>query len=162
MGNILSVGPGQQYATIAAAVAAAQAGDTIDVQAGTYTNDFVNVYKNITLQAVGGVVKLVATTDPPNGKAIIDEGGHGVSVTINGFDVSGAVVPDGNGAAVRYEGGSLTLNNDTFTSNHAQGGNGGQGHCGDVVGNGGGLRTAAAIVYESKPRHRKTRKPRGG
>jgi hypothetical protein len=115
--SILTVGPGQQYATIAAAVAAAQAGDTVDVQAGTYTNDFVDVYKNITLQAVGGVVKMVATVDPPNGKAIIDEGGRGVSITINGFDISGAVVADGNGAAIRYEGGSLTLNNDYFHNN---------------------------------------------
>ncbi len=116
-GNVLTVGPGQQYSTIAAAAAAAQSGDTIDVQAGTYTNDFVGVYTNVTLQAVGGVVTMVATTDPPNGKAIIDEGGQGVSVTINGFDISGAVVTDGNGAAIRYEGGNLTLNNDYFHNN---------------------------------------------
>ena len=55
--------------------------------------------------------------DPPNGKAIIDEGGAGITVTINGFDISGAAVPDGNGAAIRYEGGSLTLNNDYFHNN---------------------------------------------
>ena len=116
-GTVLTVGPGQQYSTIAAAAAAAQSGDTIDVQAGTYTNDFVGVYTNVTLQAVGGVVKMVATQDPPNGKAIIDEGGQGVSVTINGFDISGAVVPDDNGAAIRYEGGSLTLNNDYIHNN---------------------------------------------
>src|SRR6516162_8724153 len=113
-GTVLTVGPGQQYSTIAAAAAAAQAGDTIDVQAGTYINDFVGVYTNVTLQAVGGVVRMIATQDPPNGKAIIDEGGAGVSVTINGFDISGAVVPapDSNGAGIRYEGGSLALNND--------------------------------------------------
>ena len=111
-GNVLTVGPGQQYATIQAAVAAASAGDTIDVQAGVYTNDFISIFKDLTLQAVGGIVRLVATVSPPNGKAIIDEGGAGITVTINGFDVSGAAVADKNGAAVRYEGGSLTLNND--------------------------------------------------
>ena len=116
-GAVLTVGPGQQYASIAAAVAAARAGDTVNVQAGTYTNDFVNVYKNITLQAVGGVVKMLATVNPPNGKAIIDEGGSGVNITINGFDISGAVVADGNGAAIRYEGGTLTLNNDYIHNN---------------------------------------------
>ena len=117
-GNVLTVGPGQQYSTIAAAAAAAQSGDTIDVQAGTYTNDFVGVYSNVTLQAVGGVVTMVANTSPSNGKAIIDEGGPGVSVTINGFDISGAAVPyDDNGAAIRYEGGNLTLNNDYFHNN---------------------------------------------
>ena len=93
-GNVLTVGPGQQYATIQAAVAAASAGDTIDVQAGVYTNDFISIFKDLTLQAVGGIVRLVATVSPPNGKAIIDEGGAGIAVTINGFDVSGAAVPD--------------------------------------------------------------------
>ncbi len=116
-GFLLTVGPGQQYSTIAAAVAAARSGDTVNVQAGTYTNDFVTAFKSITLQAVGGVVKMIATVAPPNGKAIIDEGGSGVNVTINGFDISGAAVADGNGAAVRYEGGSLTLNNDYFHNN---------------------------------------------
>ncbi len=68
---------------------------------------------------------MVATVDPPNGKAIIDEGGAGIAVTINGFDISGAVVPDNNGAAVRYEGGSLTLNNDYFHNNSGRNAGGG-------------------------------------
>ena len=87
------------------------------MQAGIYTNDFVSIFQNLTLQAVGGPVRIVATVDPPNGKAIIDEGGAGISVTINGFDISGVVVPDGNGAAIRYEGGTLTLSNDYFHGN---------------------------------------------
>src|SRR5471032_1700927 len=107
----LTVGPGQQYQTIEAAVAAAAPGDTVDVSAGTYTNDFVTINKNLTLESVGGTVDMVATIDPPNGKAIIDEGGVGVNVSISGFDISGAVVPGNNGAAIRYEGGSLTLSN---------------------------------------------------
>ena len=111
---IITVLPGQ---SIEDAVAAASPGDTVDVQAGIYTNDFVSIFKNLTLQAIGGPVQMVATVDPPNGKAIIDEGGAGISVTINGFDISGAVVPDGNGAAIRYEGGSLTLNDDYFHDN---------------------------------------------
>jgi hypothetical protein len=53
----------------------------------------------------------------PNGKAIIDEGGSGITVTINGFDISGAVVPDGNGSGIRYEGGPLFLNNDYLHNN---------------------------------------------
>ncbi len=113
----LTVGPGEQYSTIAAAVAAASSGDTVDVDAGTYTNDFPTITQNLTLQAVGGTVDLVATQEPPNEKGIIDEGGPGVNVTINGFDISGAVVPDNNGAGIRYEGGSLTLNNDDLHNN---------------------------------------------
>jgi hypothetical protein len=117
---ILTVGPGQQYTTIEGAVAAANPGDTVDVQAGIYTNDFVSIFQNLTLQAIGGPVQMVDTLPAdatPIKKAIIDEGGLGISVTINGFDISGAVVPDGNGAAIRYEGGSLTLNNDYFHNN---------------------------------------------
>ncbi len=113
----ITVGPGEQYSTISAAAAAANSGDTINVDAGTYTNDFPTISQSLTLQAVGGTVHMNATQDPPNGKAIIDEGGSGVNVTINGFDLSGAQVPDGNGAGIRYEGGSLTLNNDNIHNN---------------------------------------------
>ena len=113
----LTVGPGEQYSTISAAVAATSGGDTINVDAGTYTNDFPTITQSLTLQAVGGTVDLVATVEPPNEKGIIDEGGSGVSVTINGFDISGAQVPDNNGSGIRYEGGSLTLNNDTLHNN---------------------------------------------
>ena len=113
----LTVGSGEQYSTISAAVAAASSGDTVDVDAGTYTNDFPSISQNLTLQAVGGTVDMVATQEPPNEKGIIDEGGSGVNVTINGFDISGAVVPDNNGAGIRYEGGSLTLNNDDLHNN---------------------------------------------
>ncbi|HET8995946.1 MAG TPA: Hint domain-containing protein, partial [Acetobacteraceae bacterium] len=38
-------------------------------------------------------------------------------VTINGFEISGVSVSSGNGAAIRYEGGTLTLNNDFFHNN---------------------------------------------
>ena len=117
----LTVGSGQQYPTIAAAVAAAQSGDTINVQAGTYTNDFIiDNDKDLTLQAVGGPVKLVATVNAPDGKAIITEGYRGANLTINGFDISGAKVADGNGAAIRYEGGKLILN-DVYIHNNQDG-----------------------------------------
>ncbi len=106
----LDVGNGQQYSTISAAVAASSSGDTVNVDAGTYTNDFISISHDLTLNAVGGTVSLVATTQPPNGKGIIDAGAPGAQVTINGFDISGAAVPDGNGAGIRYEGGNLTLN----------------------------------------------------
>ncbi len=105
----LTVGNGEQYSTIAAAVAASHGGDTINVDAGTYTNDVLNISRSLTLQAVGGTVKLVGTAQPANGKGLIDEGGAGVNVAITGFDISGATVKDMNGAGIRYEGGTLTL-----------------------------------------------------
>ena len=113
----LTVGAGQQYRSIAAAVAASGSGDVVNVSAGTYLNDFVSIDHSLTIQAVGGPVNILATYQPPNGKAIITEGRPGISVTLAGLTVAGAAVPDNNGAAVRYEGGTLMLDGVTFTNN---------------------------------------------
>ena len=115
----LTVGSGQTYTTIESAVAAAQSGDTIDVQAGIYVNDFITINMDLTLDAVGGLVTLQATASPPDGKAIIDEGGSGETVNINGFAFTGAAVSDNNGAGIRYEGGTLNITDSHFYNNHA-------------------------------------------
>jgi len=67
----LTVGPGQNYSTIAAAIAASADGDSILVQAGTYTNDFAEISTTISLAAVGGRVTMKATEKLPNEKAIL-------------------------------------------------------------------------------------------
>ena len=103
---ILTVGPGKQYATIAAAVAASRDGDVLQVQAGTYTNDFATINTKITIQGVGGMAKLVATVQPPNGKGILVTN---TDVTLDHLELAGAKVPDGNGAGVRYQGGNLVM-----------------------------------------------------
>jgi len=113
----ITVGNGEKYSTIASAVAASSSGDTINVDAGTYTNDVLVISHSLTLQAVGGTVNLVGTTQPANQKGLIEEGGSGLNVSISGFDISGATVKDANGAGIRYEGGNLTLNNDTIHNN---------------------------------------------
>ena len=117
---VLTVGVGQQYSTIEAAVQASSSDDTINVQKGTYTNDFLSITHNLTLDAVGGMVSLVATVAPPNEKGLIDEGGSGVSVSVTGFELSGVSISDANGAngaGIRYEGGTLTLANDYIHNN---------------------------------------------
>jgi len=113
-GNVLTVGPGMQFSTIAAAISASHDGDTIQVQAGTYVNDFAQINTSITLEGVGGMVNMVATEQIPNGKAILVTDGN---VTINNFSFSGAKVSDGNGAGIRQETGNLTLNSDAFFGN---------------------------------------------
>lgn len=110
----LTVGPGKQYATLSAAVAASHNGDVIQVQAGTYTNDFSTINTKITIEGVGGMVNLVATEPPPNGKAILVTN---TDVTIDNVAFSGAKVADGNGAGIRYQAGNLILNDCYFHDN---------------------------------------------
>src|SRR5580704_14500424 len=110
----LTVGSSGQFSTLAAAIAASSNGDVIQVQAGTYTNDFATITTNITIEGVGGMVNLVATQAPPNGKAILTTDAN---VVLDNIAFSGAAVPDGNGAGIRYETGNLTINNGYFHDN---------------------------------------------
>ena len=110
----LTVGLGQQYTTISAAVRATQDGDTVLVQAGSYLNDFITISHKITLQSVGGLAVIQATVAPPNGKAIITTDNDAV---IDGFGFTGAAVGDGNGAGIRYDSGNLVVRNSVFWDN---------------------------------------------
>ena len=112
--STLTVGSGQQFSTLSSAIAASQDGDVIQVQAGTYTNDFAEITHKVTIQGVGGMVNLVATQSPPNGKAILTTD---TDVTLDHIAFSGATVGDGNGAGVRYQGGNLTINDCYFHDN---------------------------------------------
>jgi hypothetical protein len=110
----LTVGVGQQYSTIASAVAASRSGDVVQVQAGTYTNDFAEINTQITLQGVGGMVKMVATGNIPNDKGILVTN---TDVIIDHFEFSGAKGPSGNDAGIRYQGGNLAVTNSYFHDN---------------------------------------------
>jgi hypothetical protein len=112
--TILKVGRGQQFARIADAIAASHDGDTVQIQAGTYLNDFATVNTKITIQGVGGMVHLLATVPPPDGKAILTVN---ASVTMDHLEFSGAAVADANGAGIRYQGGDLTVTNCYFHDN---------------------------------------------
>jgi Big-like domain-containing protein/parallel beta helix pectate lyase-like protein len=119
--SVFTVGNGEEYMTIAAAVAAAKDGDTVQVQAGTYVNDYPTgpITKSITLEGVGGMVKMVSTGLIPNDKGIlvINSRYSNADVTISNFEFSGAAVADHNGAGIRYQGDNLTLNNCYFHDN---------------------------------------------
>ena len=110
----VGTGAGFEFSTLAGAVAASQNGDVIQVEAGTYTNDFAQINTDITIEGVGGMGSLVAT--PAAG--LLQEKGiliiNNANVTLNNIELSGAAIPDGdggNGAGIRYQGGNLTLNN---------------------------------------------------
>ena len=116
-GQVLRVGVGQPFTTVAAAIGASHDGDVIQINAGTYTNDFATIKHRITIEGVGGRVNMVATIAPPNSKGIfvVDN-----DVTIKNLSFSGAAIPNalgGNGAGIRYEGGKMVLLNDAFIGN---------------------------------------------
>lgn len=111
-----TVGVGKTYSKPCAAFAAASDGDTIAIDAGSYDGD-VCVFKknNLTIKGVGGRAKIDALGDNAGGKAIWVIQGN--DTTIENVELSGAAVPDQNGAAIRQEGNNLTLRNVFFHDN---------------------------------------------
>ena len=113
--TVLEVGAGKQFQTINAAITAAdQMGGNADIRisAGTYTNDGGYLWdgiNNVTIEGVGGTVKIVDPTYNAGGKAAIVTGGQ--NIVLRNLDISGVTVPDANGAAVRYDQGTLLLDN---------------------------------------------------
>jgi Right handed beta helix region len=106
---ILHVGPGQQYATPCRAIAAAAAGDTIQIDAsGTYRGDVCAwATPNLTILGVNGRPLIDAAGQSAWGKAIWVITGN--NTTIENVELTGAAVEDHNGAAIRQEGANLTV-----------------------------------------------------
>ncbi len=124
-GNVLTVGSGKTYAKPCAAFAAASDGDTVAIDAGTYTDDFCYISKNnLTIKGVGGKAHMVQSanetntwhaTPSSNGKAIWVTSGN--DIKIDNVEMSGAHVPDLNGAGIRIEGTNLSITNSYFHDN---------------------------------------------
>jgi hypothetical protein len=110
----LTVGPGRRFLTLASAIAAARDGDVIEIQSGTYTDDFAVIGVRLTIRAVGGMAHLRAVASPPNGKAILVAA---ADLSIEGLVFTGCAVPSQNGAGIRYEAGQLVLRRCSFHSN---------------------------------------------
>ena len=113
--GILHVGPGESFGSLSAAVAASKDGDTIQIDAGTYLDDSVTVTHAVTIEGVGGMAHLQASANIPNGKAIIVD--HAPSLVVANLEFSGAQVADGNGAGIRFEQGTLVVQNSSFHDN---------------------------------------------
>ena len=123
--SILRVGPGKTYSTISAAAAAATAGSVIEVDTGTYNDDVV-VWRDdrVVVRGVGSgrahvhatkTINDVSGDDKNNGKGIFLVQADGMR--IENVELSGAVVPDDNGAGIRNEGRDLTVCNGYFHDN---------------------------------------------
>lgn len=114
---ILHVGPGQTYAMPCAAIAAAAANDTIQIDAsGTYAGDVCAWSTNgLTLQGINGRPHIDAAGQSAQGKAIWVIAGN--DTTIDNIELSGCRVPDLNGAGIRQAGSNLTVRRSYFHDN---------------------------------------------
>ena len=114
----MQVGPGKKFATPCAAIAAAPAGATIEIDSSvTYVGDVCAwSTTGLTLRGMGGA------------RAHIDAGGKnsqgkgiwvisGKNTTIENIELSGATVVDQNGAGIRQQADNLTVRNCYFHNN---------------------------------------------
>lgn len=115
--DVLSVGPQGKYAAPCAAFAAAADGDTIEIDgAGSYVGDVCGITKNqLTIRGTGGRAKIDAGGKNAQGKAIWVV--QGADTTIENVELTGAAVPDLNGAGIRQEGKNLTVRGCFFHDN---------------------------------------------
>lgn len=113
---VLRVGPTRPIKSLAAAARQARDGDVIEVDAGDYTADVAAwPQHDLTLRAVGGRVRVIGAGAQVQGKGLFVTSGR--RQRIEGFDFSGATVPERNGAGIRLEAGSLTLVDCSFRDN---------------------------------------------
>lgn len=100
--------PGATYSTISAAVAAAIAGDTIRVCAGTY-NEFVTVDKTLIILGAQNGVDARTRAGEPSTESIVNSMGSptfdvGFFVRANGVVIDGFIVQDGTTSGIFSEG----------------------------------------------------------
>jgi hypothetical protein len=113
---VRSVGAGKTYATPCKAFAAAQTGDVIEIQGGTYSGDVCAIYKsNLTIRGVNGrpVIDAAGANALSKGTWVI----VGNNIVVDNVEMLGAKVPDRNGAALRLEGTNFTLRNSFLHDN---------------------------------------------
>jgi hypothetical protein len=126
--RVLRVGPAEQLKVPSEAARIARDGDTVEIAAADYTADVASWRQNrLTLRGVGGRPHLRAGGRAAEGKAIWVIKGD--EVLVENVEMSGTRVPGFAGAAIRAEGGKLTLRNVHFhdhqmgilTSNNGRG-----------------------------------------
>jgi hypothetical protein len=109
----LQVGPGQTYTTPCAAIAAASAGDEIDIAAATYTDTCTIGTAGLHLKGVGGRPKIDVTGEEPAGM----KGVYAIEaddVVIENLELMGAqisVAEGENGAGLRIQSNGVVVTN---------------------------------------------------
>ena len=112
----LNIGPDLPLRTLTQALRQAGEGDTLMLQAGTYAGDVGTITQpGLTLRGMHAGATLVAEGSHAEGKAILVVRAPGVC--IENIEFRGARVPTGNGAGIRFESGTLTLDRCRFLDN---------------------------------------------
>lgn len=109
----LEVGPGRPYTLPSQAVAAAQDGDRILIAPGRYADCAVVARSGLVIEGAGP--DTVITGHACQGKALLVIAGN--DVLVRNMTLTGAQVPDGNGAGIRMEGRNLTVERVHFVDN---------------------------------------------
>jgi hypothetical protein len=116
-GRVLMVGPKHPYTAPSQAAAVATAGDTIRIAAGEYADCAVWRAPNLTIEGVGGFAHVRDRSCQGKGIWVF----YGQPVAISGVRLSGAQVPDRNGAGIRWEGGGSLILNNVWVHNNQMG-----------------------------------------
>ncbi|MGA2298184.1 MAG: T9SS type A sorting domain-containing protein [FCB group bacterium] len=110
------VGAGKQYTLPSQVMSKVSDGDTVLIDAGTYTGDVGYWTKNnLLIRGVGGFAHLAAGGKNAGGKGIWVVDGR--NTTIEYIEFSGCTVADQNGAGIRQEGDTMTVRHCYFHDN---------------------------------------------
>lgn len=124
--TVWTVGPGRTHTAPSKVASLVADGDTVDIDAGTYTGEAsVWTRHRLLLRGRGGFAQLVAPATIPNQKAIWVLAGN--AIVVDSIEFTQAKVPDRNGAGIRAEGTDLTVRRSWFHDNE-NGILGGKGH----------------------------------
>ena len=113
--KVLEVGKGKAYAAPSDAIAAAQDGDTVRIDAGEYYDCATVTASHVTIEGTGPDATAVLTDKVCSGKALLIT--NGKDITIRNLTLQRARVPDRNGAGIRAQGGNLTIDHVKFINN---------------------------------------------
>lgn len=110
---ILKVGPNETYKTPSAAAESAQNGDHIEIEPGQYFDCAVWRADNLVIEGTGPGVVITDKTCMGKGLFVIE----GNNTTVRNLTLTRSRVPDMNGAGIRLDRGSLTVDGVKFIDN---------------------------------------------
>ncbi|WP_295484969.1 hypothetical protein [Accumulibacter sp.] len=115
-GRTIVVGPLEPVSSIQEAARIARDGDTVEIRSGEYRQQAVVwTQARLTIRGVGQRPVLIADGDSAEGKALWVV--RNADMLIENIEFRGARVPDGNGAAIRFENGHLRVVRCAFFDN---------------------------------------------